>query len=39
LSNSTSRIDYPKYRRLGLPVTSSMVESLLKEFENKAIAL
>jgi hypothetical protein len=32
LSNNTSRMDYPKYRRLGLPVTSSMVESLIKEF-------
>ena len=33
LSNNTSRMDYPKYRRLGLPVTSSMVESLIKEFD------
>ena len=32
LSNNTSRMDYSKYRRLGLPVTSSMVESLIKEF-------
>jgi hypothetical protein len=31
LSNNVSRMDYPKYRRLGLPVTSSMVESLIKE--------
>lgn len=31
LSNNASRMDYPRYRRLGLPVTSSMVESLIKE--------
>ena len=31
LSHNVSRMDYPKYRRLGLPVTSSMVESLIKE--------
>jgi hypothetical protein len=31
LSNNESRMDYPRYRRLGLPVTSSMVESLIKE--------
>lgn len=32
LSNNESRMNYPKYRRLGLPVTSSLVESLIKEF-------
>lgn len=31
LGNNVSRMDYPKYRRMGLPVTSSMVESLIKE--------
>ena len=31
LSHNASRMDYPRYRRLGLPVTSSMVESLIKE--------
>ncbi len=31
LSNNASRMDYPRYRREGLPVTSSMVESLIKE--------
>ena len=31
LSNNASRMDYPRYRRQGLPVTSSMVESLIKE--------
>jgi hypothetical protein len=31
LSNNRSRMDYPKYRRLGLPVTSSPMESLVKQ--------
>ncbi|MGF1583590.1 MAG: LysR family transcriptional regulator, partial [Gemmataceae bacterium] len=30
--NNRSRMDYPSYRRSGLPVTSSCVESLIKEF-------
>jgi hypothetical protein len=32
LENNQGRMDYPSYRRLGLPVTSSAVESLIKEF-------
>jgi len=32
LSNNVSRMNYPEYRKAGLPVTSSMVESLIKEF-------
>jgi len=32
LSNNASRMNYPQYRRAGLPVTSAMVESLIKEF-------
>lgn len=32
LENNQERMDYPRYRRLGLPVTSSAVESLIKEF-------
>jgi hypothetical protein len=32
LSNNQSRMDYPRYRRSGLPVTSSLVESLVGEF-------
>jgi len=32
LSNNASRMNYPKYRKAGLPVTSAMVESLIKEF-------
>jgi hypothetical protein len=32
LGNNESRMNYPQYRRAGLPVTSAMVESLIKEF-------
>jgi hypothetical protein len=32
LSNNQERMDYPRYRRLGLPTTSSLVESLVGEF-------
>ena len=32
LSNNRARMDYPRYRRAGLPVTSSLVESLVGEF-------
>jgi hypothetical protein len=31
LENNRPRMDYPEYRRQGLPVSSSMVESLIKE--------
>jgi hypothetical protein len=31
LRNNRSRMDYPRYRRLGLPVTSAWMESLVKE--------
>ncbi len=31
LRNNQSRIDYPRYRREGLPVTSALIESLVKE--------
>jgi hypothetical protein len=31
LKNNADRMKYPEYRRLGLPVTSSWVESLIKE--------
>jgi hypothetical protein len=31
LSNNRTRMDYPRYRRLGLPVTSSPMESLIKQ--------
>jgi hypothetical protein len=32
LGNNACRMDYPRYRRAGLPVTSSLVESLVGEF-------
>ena len=32
LKNNQKRMDYPRYRRQGLPVTSSLVESLVGEF-------
>jgi hypothetical protein len=35
LSNNASRMDYPRYRREGLPVTSSLVESLVGEFNTR----
>ena len=31
LRNNRSRMDYPRYRRLGLPITSALMESLVKE--------
>jgi hypothetical protein len=38
LSNNRERMDYPRYRRLGLPVTSSLVESLVGEFNARVKA-
>jgi hypothetical protein len=32
LRNNASRMDYPRYRREGLPTTSSLVESLVGQF-------
>lgn len=32
LNNNRARMDYPRYRREGLPITSSLVESLVGEF-------
>src|SRR5690606_7669193 len=32
LTNNLERVDYPRYRRLGLPITSTLMESLVKEF-------
>jgi hypothetical protein len=31
LGNNAERMNYPEYRKVGLPVSSSMVESLIKE--------
>ena len=35
LWNNRERMDYPRYRRMGLPVTSSWVESLVGEFNGR----
>jgi hypothetical protein len=35
LRNNQSRMDYGRYRRAGLPVTSSLVESLVGEFNER----
>jgi len=35
LGNNQARMDYPRYRREGLPVTSSLVESLVGEFNGR----
>lgn len=35
LRNNRARMDYPRYRREGLPVTSSLVESLVGEFNGR----
>jgi len=32
LRNNQGRMDYPRYRQEGLPVTSSLVESLVGQF-------
>jgi hypothetical protein len=36
LENNQSRMDYPRYRQEGLPITSSLVESLVGEFNARA---
>ena len=33
LTNNQKRMDYPAYRKAGLPVSTSMVESLIKELD------
>ena len=35
LTNNRERIDYPRYRRLGLPITSSPVESWIKQLNHR----
>ena len=35
LRNNQQRMDYPRYRRMGLPTTSSLVESLVGEFNTR----
>jgi hypothetical protein len=38
LRNNAQRMDYPRYRREGLPTTSSLVESLVGEFNTRVKA-
>jgi hypothetical protein len=35
LENNQSRMDYPRYRRQGLPIMSGRVESLMKQFNRR----
>jgi hypothetical protein len=35
VQNNAERMDYPRYRRKGLPVTSAAVESLVKQFNQR----
>jgi hypothetical protein len=35
LTNNQTRMDYPRYRREGLPTCSGMVESLVKQFNRR----
>lgn len=36
LGNNQGRMDYPRYRRAGLPITSRLVESLVGEFNARS---
>jgi hypothetical protein len=35
LTNNQERMDYPRYRRAGLPICSGLVESLIKQFNRR----
>ena len=35
VTDNAGRMDYPRYRREGLPVTSTIVESLIKQFNQR----
>jgi hypothetical protein len=35
VTNNQHRMDYPRYRRLGLPISSAPVESLIKQFNRR----
>ena len=35
LQNNQDRMNYPAYRQMGLPVTSCLVESLIKQFNQR----
>src|SRR5262249_36888271 len=38
LQNNQQRMNYPRYRREGLPITSSLVESLVGQFNSRVKA-
>lgn len=35
VENNRERMDYPRYRQMGLPVSSSLVESLVKQINHR----
>lgn len=35
VTNNQDRMDYPRYRKLGLPISSAPVESLIKQFNRR----
>ena len=35
VTNNQQRMDYPRYRKLGLPISSAPVESLIKQFNRR----
>ena len=35
VENNRSRMDYPRYRRLGLPISSAAVESMIKQVNRR----
>ena len=35
VEKNRARMDYPRYRQLGLPVSSSLVESLIKQINHR----
>ena len=35
VTHNAGRMDYPRYRQQGLPVTSTIVESLIKQFNKR----
>ena len=35
LTNNESRMNYPEYRKAGLPISSAMIESLIKEINHR----
>lgn len=35
VTNNLERMDYPRYRKLGLPISSAPVESLIKQFNRR----